>query len=66
MLVLTRAEGESIVIAGGIELTVVRIGNDRVRLGITAPRNTLILRKELVDVPAEEAEEVELKCTNKK
>lgn len=62
MLVLTRAAGQSIVIDGGIELTVVHVGNDRVRLGITAPRNTRILRKELLDVPAKGKKE-EMECT---
>ena len=48
MLVLTRKIDESIQIGPGITITVVRIGPGSVRLGITAPKDTTILRKELV------------------
>lgn len=48
MLVLTRRVDESIKIGPGITITVVRIGPGSVRLGITAPKDTTILRKELV------------------
>lgn len=54
MLVLTRRAGESFVMDGGIEITVVEVSGDKVRLGVTAPRSVLVLRKELV----KEAEEV--------
>ena len=47
MLVLTRRVGEQIVIGDAICITIVAIRGDRVRLGITAPRETLIDRREV-------------------
>ena len=47
MLVLSRREGELIKIGEAITVTVVRIGGDKVRIGINAPDNQLILRGEL-------------------
>ena len=52
MLVLTRNEGERILIGPDIVMTVVRIGQGRVRLGIDAPENVLVLRSELFAIPA--------------
>lgn len=47
MLVLTRKEGESLYI-DNILVTVVGIENDKVRIGIDAPRSMHIFRKELL------------------
>ena len=47
MLVLSRKQGEVVVIGDDIRLTVVAIGGNRVRLGITAPPAVLIQRAEL-------------------
>lgn len=47
MLVLGRRKGESILIGPDIELTVLEIGAEGIKLGITAPRDVTILRKEL-------------------
>jgi len=47
MLVLTRKAGEKIVIDGNIEVTIVEIQGNRVRLGIKAPDSVRILRFEL-------------------
>lgn len=47
MLVLSRKESEKIMLGDQIVLTIVRISGDRVRLGIEAPSDMLILRKEL-------------------
>ena len=47
MLVLSRREGEKIIIGDSIVVTVVRGGTDKVRIGIEAPENVLILRGEL-------------------
>ena len=58
MLTLSRRVGEKIHIGGGIEIEVVRIDQGRVRLGITAPLQTKIVRQELMDpasVPVEAA-----------
>ncbi len=47
MLVLTRKTNETIMIGDNIEITVCRVGNDRVRLGLRAPKDVNIRRKEL-------------------
>ncbi|MDO4711406.1 MAG: carbon storage regulator [Peptostreptococcaceae bacterium] len=49
MLVLQRKKDETIVIDGNIRITVVDIGNDRVKLSINAPRDISILRSELIE-----------------
>lgn len=51
MLVLTRKTGESILIGDGlIEVTVVKVaGSNTVRLGITAPPDISIVRKEVAE-----------------
>lgn len=47
MLVLTRKPGEAIVIGDDIEIEIVAIGGGKVRVGITAPRETTVHRKEV-------------------
>ena len=47
MLVLTRKAGESVVIGGGITITVAQVKGGRVRVAIDAPQDTPILRAEL-------------------
>jgi carbon storage regulator len=47
MLVLTRRSDESIMIGNDIELTILGLEGDRVRLGIKAPSNVDIHRKEV-------------------
>ena len=47
MLVLPRRIGEEIVINNDTRLTVVAIRGDRVRLGVSAPRGTVVDRKEI-------------------
>lgn len=47
MLILTRRTGESIVISDEIEIRVLDIGDGRVKIGIEAPRNVKVLRKEV-------------------
>lgn len=49
MLILSRKLEESIIIDDNIEIKVVELGNGRVKLGISAPREIEILRKELYD-----------------
>jgi carbon storage regulator len=51
MLVLSRKPGESIVIDGGVVVTVLDIGRGRVQVGITAPREMPVVRQELVGRP---------------
>ena len=47
MLVLGRKSGESIRIGEGIEITVIGVSGNRVRLGIEAPDSVRVLRAEL-------------------
>jgi carbon storage regulator len=47
MLVLSRKERERIRLGDSIVLTVVQVSGDRVRLGVEAPADILILREEL-------------------
>jgi carbon storage regulator len=47
MLVLSRKKGESIVIDDQIEVTVVAVEGDTIKLGIEAPKNISIHRKEI-------------------
>lgn len=47
MLVLGRMKDEMIVIGGNIEVTVVDIRGDKVRLGINAPKSISVHRKEV-------------------
>ena len=49
MLVLSRKKGETIKIGDGIEITIVATANDQVKIGIQAPKNIEILRKELFE-----------------
>ena len=49
MLVLSRKRDESIVIAGNITITVVDIRGDKVRLGIVAPSEVPVHRREVYD-----------------
>lgn len=47
MLVLSRKVGESIRIGEGIDITVVQIRFDRVRIGVSAPKEVPVRRSEL-------------------
>jgi len=47
MLVLSRKQSERIRVGSDIVVTVVRVAGDKVRLGIEAPANVLVLRDEL-------------------
>ena len=49
MLALTRKVGQSIIIDDDIEVTVVEVKGDQVRIGIKAPETVKILRKEIYD-----------------
>ncbi len=49
MLVLSRRRDETIMIGDEVEITVVDIRGDTVRLGINAPRNVSVHRKEIYD-----------------
>ena len=47
MLVLSRKPKESIVINGNITVSVLRVDNDNVRIGIEAPKTIPVMRKEI-------------------
>lgn len=56
MLVLSRYRDESIIIGENIEVTILDIRGDKVRLGIEAPKDTTIHRKEVFErIQKEEA-----------
>ena len=60
MLVLRRRVGESISIGDGIEIEVVEISRSRVKLGVVAPREVAVVRKETIAVAAENRRALEL------
>ena len=47
MLALTRKKGESLVINNNIEITVLEIRGDQIKIGIQAPKDVPIYRKEV-------------------
>jgi carbon storage regulator len=49
MLVLTRKVNQSIVIGNDIEIVVIEIRGEQVRLGIRAPKSTSVHRKEIFE-----------------
>ena len=53
MLVITRKLDQSIIINGNIEILVVGLGKDGVRLGIKAPKDVQIHRREVFDAIAD-------------
>jgi carbon storage regulator len=64
MLVLSRRETERVRLGDKIVLTIVRVSGDKVRLGIEAPADILVLRDELqphgeaVDEPTSDTQEL--------
>ena len=51
MLVLTRRVGEAIQVGDGVLITVVRISDGSVRLGVQAPKEVTVFREELLGNP---------------
>ncbi len=49
MLILTRKEGEKIVIGGDIKISIISIIDNQVKIGIEAPADVKILREELYE-----------------
>jgi carbon storage regulator len=49
VLVLSRREDESIIINDDIEIKVIGVKQDQVKIGIVAPKNVKIYRKEIYD-----------------
>jgi carbon storage regulator len=57
MLVLTRKTNQSIMIGDDVEVSVLAVSRDKIRLGITAPRDVPVFRKEVYLSIKGEAEE---------
>ncbi|MEJ5284322.1 MAG: carbon storage regulator CsrA [Brevinematia bacterium] len=49
MLVLSRKEEESIIINDNIEIKIIGVKQDQVKIGIIAPKDVKIFRKEIYD-----------------
>ena len=64
MLVLTRKNGETIKIGDDIEITIVSAKNDQVKIGIKAPKNIEILRKEIYEQIQEENQQASKDITS--
>lgn len=47
MLALSRKKGEAIVINNNIEITILELKGDQVKIGITAPKDVPVYRKEV-------------------
>ncbi len=54
MLVLTRKVNQSIIIGDDIEIVVLEVRGEQIRLGIKAPRNVVVHRKEIYEQIVEE------------
>ena len=49
MLVLTRKSGESLIIGENIEITIVSVRGNQVKIGVQAPEDVSVYRKELYE-----------------
>jgi carbon storage regulator len=54
VLVFTRRRNEAVMIGDGIEVTVLRVGRDGVRLGVRAPAEVAVHRREIYEQIREE------------
>jgi len=67
MLVLSRQRDESIMIGDDVEITIVDVRGDKVRLGINAPRSIAVHRKEIYEaIQREKAQNKEQQDGEKK
>ena len=57
MLVLSRQKDESIIIGDDVEIIIVDVRGDKVRLGITAPKNISVHRREVYEAIQREKRE---------
>lgn len=53
MLVITRSQGQSVLIGDNVEVIISEIGTEKVKISINAPKNVKIMRKELLEVKQE-------------
>ena len=63
MLALSRKKGEAIVINNNIEITILEIKGEQVKLGISAPKDVPVYRKE-VYIQIEDANKAAMNQTN--
>ena len=61
MLVLSRQKDESIMIGDNVEITIVDVRGDKVRLGINAPKEIAVHRKEVYEAIQREKKEAQQK-----
>lgn len=62
MLVLTRKKNESIIINDNIEITIVDVQGEQVRIGINAPKSVSVYRKEIyLEIQEENKKAAEVK-----
>ena len=62
MLVLTRKRNESIIINDNIEITIVDVQGEQVRIGINAPKSVSVYRKEIyLEIQEENKKAAEVK-----
>ena len=67
MLVLTRKKNESIILNDNIEITIVDVQGDQVRIGINAPKSVSIYRKEIfLEIQAENKKAANVKAIDLK
>lgn len=65
MLVVSRKRGQGIILGDGeIEITVLRVEGEQVRLGIKAPREIQVVRRELLDDVRSETEKAPTRAPN--
>ncbi len=57
MLVLGRKKDESIMIGDDVEIVIVDVRGDKVRLGITAPKEVIVHRKEIWEAVQKEKDQ---------
>lgn len=60
MLIISRKIGESLIIDNEIEIFILDIKNDKIRIGIEAPKSVKILRKELFETEKSNREAVQI------
>ena len=61
MLILTRRQGESIIVGDNVRITVISVKGNQVRIGVEAPRSVSVQRQEIVgkkDLAPEEDSEI--------
>lgn len=62
MLALTRKKGESLIIDGQIEIKILEVQGDKVKIGIEAPKEVTVYREEVYQMVKESNQEAS--CTD--